>query len=498
MILKLAYVALVALVSCAATPTAVPEPAAEPYNLVYIMADDLGKEWISCYGAEDIETPHIDALAATGMLFHNFYCMPQCTPTRASLLTGQYPYRHGWVNHWDVPRWGGGCNFDPEANPSFPRAIRDAGYATAAAGKWQIDDFRVEADAMHEAGFSAYCMWTGYEAQNRPSAKRYQDPYVYEDGAAATRTGEFGPDVFTDYLVEFIGENKDRPMFIYYPMVLPHGPLVATPDEPEASSPLERHKAMVRYIDSLVGRLVAAIDDHGIRERTIVVFTTDNGSTRSITGTRRGIEVQGAKAMTTESGVNVPFIASCPGRIASGAESNALIDITDIAPTFCEVAGETPSAGLHDGRSFMDVLDGRAQRSSRSWIMAMGGGNHAKLTDAGVENQYWFRDRVLRNERFKAFIGTNGDLWKLTDLQSATPHADIQHHESVEVQRAKKMFLDAVASMPAKDADPIYKAAEPRDWYLQPSAKSQTWKRGAPVAAAEGAPADGDPADGAH
>ena len=89
----------------------------EHYNLVFIMMDDLGKEWVNCFGADGIETPHIDRLAASGMKFNNFYCMPQCTPTRLSFLTGQYPFRHGWVNHWDVPRWGGGCSFDPELNP---------------------------------------------------------------------------------------------------------------------------------------------------------------------------------------------------------------------------------------------------------------------------------------------------------------------------------------------------------------------------------------------
>ena len=77
-------------------------------NILFIMVDDLGKEWISCYGAEDIRTPNIDALAKTGMQFENAYSMPQCTPSRAALLTGQYPWRTGWVNHWDVPRWGVG------------------------------------------------------------------------------------------------------------------------------------------------------------------------------------------------------------------------------------------------------------------------------------------------------------------------------------------------------------------------------------------------------
>ncbi len=80
------------------------DPAERPPNILFILVDDLGKEWVSCYGAEDIATPHIDALAAGGMRFENAYSMPQCTPSRVSLLTGQYPWRTGWVNHWDVPR----------------------------------------------------------------------------------------------------------------------------------------------------------------------------------------------------------------------------------------------------------------------------------------------------------------------------------------------------------------------------------------------------------
>ncbi|MEM8709651.1 MAG: sulfatase-like hydrolase/transferase [Planctomycetota bacterium] len=454
-------------------------------NLVLIMADDLGKEWVSCYGADGIETPHIDALAQTGMKFENFYCMPQCTPTRVSLLTGQYPFRHGWVNHWDVPRWGGGCSFDPELNPSFPRAIRSAGYATAAAGKWQIDDFRVEPDAMQAAGFNAYCMWTGYEKGNAPSARRYQDPYVYEDGKATTRQGAFGPDVYADYLVDFIGKSKARPMMIYFPMALPHGPLVPTPDEPAAATKLERHRAMVRHVDKLVGRLVAALEENGLRRRTVIVFTTDNGTSRDIVGSRDGVAVKGGKATTAESGVNVPLIVSCPGRIAEKSTSSALVDITDIAPTLCELAGVESRGesfdGHFDGHSMVDVLDGRTQTTARPWILAMGGGNRARLTEAGVENEYWFRDRVLRNERFKAFIGSDGRLVKLIDLLSPTPDADVQDAESPAVLRAKGLFLEAVREMPGADSDPSYSHVEARDWYVKPTAKSRAWKKGNPA-----------------
>ncbi|MHC4542389.1 MAG: sulfatase-like hydrolase/transferase, partial [Planctomycetota bacterium] len=205
-------------------------------NILFIMVDDLGKEWISCYGAEDVETPNIDALAQTGMRFENAYSMPQCTPSRATLLTGQYPWRTGWVNHWDVPRWGVGYfDWAIRENTTFARVMRAAGYATAAAGKWQMNDFRIAPDFMSKHGFDDWCMWTGYEAGNPPSGKRYWDAYIntLQDGSK-TYSGRFGPDVYTDYLTDFMRKHKDRPMMLYFPMALTHGPLTATPAEPNA------------------------------------------------------------------------------------------------------------------------------------------------------------------------------------------------------------------------------------------------------------------------
>ena len=95
-------------------------------NILFILTDDLGKEWVSSCGAEGIETPNIDRLAETGLSFDNFYSMPQCTPSRVTLFTGQYPFRHGWVNHWDVPRWGGGAHFDWGKNPGIALAMQSA------------------------------------------------------------------------------------------------------------------------------------------------------------------------------------------------------------------------------------------------------------------------------------------------------------------------------------------------------------------------------------
>ena len=301
-------------------------------NILFIMVDDLGKEWISCYGAEDIKTPNIDAMAQAGMRFENAYSMPQCTPSRATLLTGQYPWRTGWVNHWDVPRWGVGYfDWKIRQNMTFARILRKAGYATAAVGKWQINDFRITPDAMKKHGFDDWCMWTGYETGNPPSGKRYMDAYINTPKGSKTYKGQFGPDVYTDYLIRFMKSHKDQPMMLYFPMALTHGPLVPTPAEPNAETKMEKHNAMVRYTDKLVGRIVRALDELNIRDRTIVIFTTDNGSSGGITGTRNGRKIRGGKAKKTENGVCAPYIVNCPGLVPKGIVTDA--DTGEQVPT---------------------------------------------------------------------------------------------------------------------------------------------------------------------
>jgi len=209
------------LTGCRAAATRAASSPNKP-NILFIMVDDLGKEWVGCYGAEDIETPNLDGLAASGMRFENAYSMPQCTPTRVTLLTGRYPWRTGWVNHWDVPRWGVGY-FDWKCHTTYANILKKAGYATAVAGKWQINDFRVTPDALEKHGFDDWCMWTGYEGGNPPSGKRYWDPYVHTRAGSKTYEGQFGPDLYTDFLINFMKRHKDEPMGLYFPMCLTHG-----------------------------------------------------------------------------------------------------------------------------------------------------------------------------------------------------------------------------------------------------------------------------------
>lgn len=470
-----AFIVLLAI--AAAFPRSTPAAASQP-NIVLIMVDDLGPEWISAYGARDIETPNIDKLGAGGMKFLNAYSMPQCTPTRATLLTGQYPFRHGWVNHWDVPRWGAGCHFDPKYNLSFARLLRDAGYATVVAGKWQINDFRVQPSVLKEHGFDEWAMWTGYESGNPPSGKRYWDPYVYRsDAPSRTYAGEFGPDIYNRFLIDFIARNKDRPMLIYYPMVLAHGPLVATPHEPFAETKLEKHKAMVRYTDYLVGRLVKALDDAGVRENTIVIFTTDNGTSGGITGHMDGRAVRGGKAKLTENGPRQPFIVNGPGLVPAGVTTEALTDFTDLLPTFVELSGAKPPEGVTiDGRSLAPLILGKAADGPRKWILAMGFGP-ARLDDKGVRPVRDFTDRVVRDKRYKVHI-VDRKVAKLYDLKlDPAEQRNLIDSSKKEHVAAREKLAAVVRSLPTRDARPRYDPLPPRAWDLTREQNERMWRR---------------------
>tara|TARA_B100001123_G_scaffold25924_1_gene27975 strand:+ start:945 stop:2396 length:1452 start_codon:yes stop_codon:yes gene_type:complete len=448
-------------------------------NILFILVDDLGKEWVTTYGGENIETPNIDALAATGMQFSNAYVMPQCTPTRLSFLTGQYPYRHGWVNHWDVPRWGGGCHYDWTLNPCISMVMKEAGYKSAIAGKWQINDFRVQPEAMTEIGFDDYCMWTGGEGKNPPSDERFWDPYIHTKEGSFIRKGEYGETMFVDFLIDFMKKHKDEPMFLYYPMVLTHTPFVTTPDELDVESDLDKHKAMVRYTDNVLGKLLQSLEDLKIRENTIIVWTTDNGTTGLITGHQDGRTVKGAKASTTEPGLCVPFIVNGPGLVPQGVKTDALIDVTDMLPTFAELGGGKLQEGYTcDGKSFADFILGKSQDSQRSWVLGMGGRNEAKLTEDGVENAFVFRDRVIREKRFKLYVSHKKEPEKLVDvLADPNEKTNLIDSDDPEAQAALARMSALISTFPERDNDPIYKPNPPQPWDVDITAQSETWKK---------------------
>jgi arylsulfatase A len=341
-----------------AAVTLIADARAEPErpNILLIMADDMGVENFSCYGSEVYETPHIDRLAASGLRFEHAHSQPICTPSRVQIMTGLY-------NNRNYLRFG---LLDPEA-VTFANLLRDGGYKTVIAGKWQLGGGW---EAPGNFGFDRYCLW---QLNRKPS--RYPNPGFEIDGEQVDfKNGEFGPDVLTDYLCEFFEaqEESDQPFFAYYPMVLPHWPFVPTPDHPDWDPAMWRDAtrepggyrgqkywdAMVRYTDKMVGKLVAKLEETGQRENTLIIWTADNGTYRGIRSEFQGRTYRGGKGTTKDSGTHVGFVASWPGVIEAGRVSNSLVDFADILPTLNDVAGLS-SPERTDGVSLLPVLKGR-------------------------------------------------------------------------------------------------------------------------------------------
>ena len=454
-------------------------PAPKP-NILFIMIDDLGKEWISSSGSEDIQTPNIDALAKGGMSFNNAYSMPSCTSSRTMLLTGQYPWRNGFVSHWDVPRWGVAYfDWKKKENTTFARLMKDLGYATCAAGKWQINDFRIEPQAMKKHGFDDWAMWTGSETGNPASDRRYYDPYINTPEGSKTYAGNFGPDVYSDHLIKFMTKHKEQPMCLYYPMALVHRKWVASPDHPEAKSRRERHISMVAYADKMVGKLMQSLDDLGIRDNTIVIFTTDNGTTGGhlgFTATRNGVEVPGAKGEMTEAGVCAPFIVNWPGTVPAGVETDALTDFADMLPTFVELGGGAlPKDLILDGTSIAPIILGKKQDAERQWIMSIGGGG-GKFVDGRVVGAKVFGARVIRDKQHKVWVSEEKKITRLHDLKmDPLEKTNLLDSQLAEHKKATQKFQAVVDSLPDKDATPFYepRAANPWDINLQPKKKKK-------------------------
>jgi arylsulfatase A-like enzyme len=432
-------------------------PGTERPNIIFVLIDDLGKEWIGCYGSASVRTPNMDIIAREGMRFQNAWSMPQCTPSRVTLLTGQYPHTNGWINHYDVPRWGHGARFDPAANPCFPKILQQAGYHTCAAGKWQINDFRLEPDAMVKAGFDEYCMWTGGEGGNESvSDRRYWDPYIHTREGSRTYRGAFGPDIFSDFILRFMEEHRKHPLFIYYPMVLTHTPFVNTPLEPDAGSAFEKHRAMVRYTDVIVGRILTQLETLKLRDDTYLFITTDNGTTRSMIGERNGAYIRGGKAYLTENGINAPFLVLCPGR-RQGIESNALLDFTDIYPTLLDLAGLSPTPeDLVEGTSFAPVLRGDEPDGCRDWILSLGGHPATIGGDGRVKNHFKFRDRVIRDGRYKAYIDTLKQIHRIYDLKEDPYETNNLFGILQAGGQPLEKFGSVLDGLPEKDHQPRY------------------------------------------
>lgn len=343
-------------------PTAV-RAAAPPPNVIVILADDLGWTDLACYGSDLHETPHLDRLARDGMWFTRGYsACTVCSPTRAALLTGKYPARLR-ITDWIpgqmpdnpkllVPDW---VKFLPTAETTLAERFRAAGYTTASIGKW------------HLGGEDYYPEKHGFDVNVAGTDKAQPPSYFAPWGIPTLPDGTVGDhltDRLADEAVRFVETNKDRPFFLYLPHFAVHTPIQGRPDlvakykgklKPGLTHANPAYAAMVEGLDASVGRLRAKLDELRLADRTVIVFTSDNGGRVPTTSNK---PLRYGKASAYEGGVRVPLIVHWPGVSKPGAVSDVPVITMDLFPTLVEAAGLGLEPAGRDGVSLAPLLRG--------------------------------------------------------------------------------------------------------------------------------------------
>jgi arylsulfatase A len=368
---------------------------AEKTNVILIMADDIGYECYGAYGGTSYKTPMLDRMAKQGIRFDHAYSNPLCTPTRVKIMTGLSNVRN-YTSFSTLKK----------TSRTVGHMMQDVGYRTAIAGKWQLlgaehypELIRGKGAWPQDMGFERHCLW-----QVDKLGSRFWGPKITIDGDVKDFPKEiYGPDVYCQFLLERMEEYKDDPFFLYYPMVLVHGPFVPTPDSADKTSKNKQGNFadMVAYMDKLIGRIVAKTEQLGIAERTLILVTGDNGTHVSLKSNMGSKVIKGGKGRPTDAGTHVALLGYQPGTIPAGRISKDLVEFTDFMPTLAAATGAKPLSPT-DGQSFLMQLHGK-KGQSRDTIYVY----------------YWPRPekgeplRFVRNQRWKLY----GD-GRLIDVQN--------------------------------------------------------------------------------
>ena len=409
------------------------------YNIILIMADDSAADNYGCYGSDYFKTPFLDHLARTGAKFTNCYSEPVCTPSRVKIMTGRDGIRN-YVQFGILDR----------DEITFAHMLKKAGYATAVAGKWQLHNGN-RGTLAPASGFDTYCLW------NYPGtgSSRYWNPSIMQDGKLLkTEPTDYGPDIFSNFLINFIKANKNQPFFAYYPMVLVHSPFPKTPDNTPQSGKTAQGKGqalpnfrdMTLYADKIVGKITSTLEQYNLRDNTVLIYTTDNGTHRNLSYSFQSETRKGEKAYATKGGTHVPLIINCPGTVKSGIISTDLVDFSDFLPTLADIAGaRLPNVPL-DGRSFWPQCMGQ-RGNPRKWIFQYYYPKFKPAADAhgqGINNLeiIW-----AQNQKFKLY--RDGSLYSTSDRHEL--HL-IKIGENKNADQARTSLQKALDSMPQKAA----------------------------------------------
>jgi uncharacterized sulfatase len=362
---------ILALVACLVIPD--PSPAAERPNIVIILADDLGYGDLGCYGHPKFKTPHLDKLAAEGAKLTQFNTpMPFCAPTRASLLTGRYPFRSGMTGN---PAPDGGVVADAMglslSETLLPQLFKQAGYATGMVGKWHLGHKRPEFLPTRR-GFDEY-LGILYSNDMRPVQLIDGEKVAEYPLVQATLTKRY-----TARALNFIEQHREQPFFLYLPHAMPHKPLAVT-EQYYKKSGAGLYGDVLAELDDSVGQVLSKLKEVGLDERTLVIFTSDNGPWFG--GSAGGL--RGMKGTSWEGGFRVPLIARWPGKIPAGLVNHEPAVMMDLFATTLAIANiPQPADRTIDGKNILPLLTNATAKSPHDAILGHAGPRLATIRDA--------------------------------------------------------------------------------------------------------------------
>ncbi|MVM29342.1 sulfatase-like hydrolase/transferase [Spirosoma sp. HMF4905] len=333
-----------------------------PPNIILILADDLGWHELGSYGNRFNETPNLDRLAAGGMRFTQAYATaPVCTPTRIALMTGQHPARVGITDYLDAKDE----KFLSPDYVTLNEQLKKAGYHSGLIGKWHLtgDYTKKKGEPAKHGWDEVICSETGYIAGGD-----YVHPYFFMPDVQARTKGEYLTDRLNQEAVDFIKRNQKSPFFLYLSHYAVHTTLAGKPEDvakyrQKAGAGMKQNNpelaAMLERVDDGVGQLIATLTELGLKDNTLILFTSDNGGELNVTS---NAPLRGGKSELFEGGIREPFIAYWPGVIPPGKVSTQVVNTLDIYPTLLELASVKPAPDQQlDGISIASVLKGRAK-----------------------------------------------------------------------------------------------------------------------------------------
>ena len=443
--LALPLVLLFPVVGC---PAVHAQGSAATPNVLLVMVDDLGYGDVGCFGADDMRTPHIDGLAASGMTWTRFYAnCPVCSPTRAALLSGRYPDEAGVpgvVRTHAENNWG---YLDP-GTVLLPRLMQGAGYETALVGKWHLG---LEAPNIPtERAFDHFHGFLGDMMDDYVTHLRHDVNYM-RLGTAAVEPQGHATDLFSDWACDWLAERKSggSPFFLYLAYNAPHTPIQPPADwlakvrqrEPQTSEKRAKLVALIEHLDDGVGRVLAKLGELGMREDTLVVFTSDNGGQSGVGASNGGL--RGGKGDMYEGGLRVPTVFSWPGRIEAGSTTDAPAMTVDLFATLLGVAG-TAAPSDADGVSLVPwLLAGDTPvaelpvRPPMYWVRREGGRGYFGLCSYAVRDGDWKLVQNRPGEPFRLF-DLAADPGERIDLAAERPERlrDLLGQLALQKQRA--------------------------------------------------------------